>query len=109
MLWSDPDDGVEDFFGENERGISVTFSKKVLRKFLNDNQIDLVCRAHQVVEDGYEFFGDRSLVTVFSAPNYCGMFDNSGAIMTVDENLQCSFKILKCPVKGAMKVTDFTY
>lgn len=109
VLWSDPDDGIEDFFGENERGISVTFSKKVLRKFLNDNQIDLVCRAHQVVEDGYEFFGDRTLVTVFSAPNYCGMFDNSGAIMTVDENLQCSFKILKCPVKGAMKVTDFTY
>lgn len=34
--------------------------------------MDLVCRAHMVVEDGYEFWNDRSLVTVFSAPNYCG-------------------------------------
>lgn len=106
ILWSDPDNTIKDYFGENERGISVTFSKKVLKKFLSDNQIDLVCRAHQVVEDGYEFFGDKSLVTVFSAPNYCGMFDNCGAIMTVDENLQCSFKILKCPVKNAIKITD---
>ena len=46
--------------------------------------MDLVCRrAHQVVEDGYEFFGSRRLVTIFSAPNYCGEFDNAGAIMQI--------------------------
>ena len=49
----------------------------------------------QVVEDGYEFFADRQLVTIFSAPNYCGEFDNAGAMMGVDENLMCSFQILK--------------
>jgi len=48
-----------------------------------------------VVEDGYEFFGDRKLVTVFSAPNYCGEFDNCGAMMSVDEQLMCSFQVLK--------------
>ena len=42
-----------------------------------------------------EFFGNRQLVTVFSAPNYCGEFDNNGAIMDVDENLMCSFKVIK--------------
>lgn len=47
----------------------------------------------QVVEDGYEFFGGRKLVTVFSAPNYCGEFDNAGALMCVDESLLCSFKV----------------
>lgn len=49
----------------------------------------------QVVEDGYEFFADRQLVTIFSAPNYCGEFDNAGAMMSVDESLLCSFQILK--------------
>jgi hypothetical protein len=49
----------------------------------------------QVVEDGYEFFASRQLVTIFSAPNYCGEFDNAGAMMSVDDTLMCSFQILK--------------
>ena len=44
---------------------------------------------------GYEFFAKRQLVTLFSAPNYCGEFDNAGAMMSVDETLMCSFQILK--------------
>ena len=94
ILWSDPDPKVKDDWGPNDRGVSVTFSQKILSKFLDSNSLDLLCRAHQVVEEGYEFFGDRQLVTVFSAPNYCGEFDNSGAIMEVDEDLMCSFKII---------------
>ena len=98
ILWSDPNDNenMNEFFGFNERGISVTFSKKSLQNFLKDNNLELLCRAHQVVEQGYEFYGNNSCVTVFSAPNYCGMFDNSGAMMVVDENLKCSFSIIKC-------------
>lgn len=34
--------------------------------------------------DGYEFFAQEKLVTIFSAPNYCGEFDNAGAVMLVD-------------------------
>lgn len=47
-----------------------------------------------MVEDGYEFFADRNLVTVFSAPNYYGEWDNAAAIMIVDEDLMCKFKII---------------
>ena len=94
ILWSDPDENASGW-GANDRGVSVTFNEKVLKNFLEKNELDLLCRAHQVVEDGYEFFGNRSLVTVFSAPNYCGEFDNSGAIMEVDEELMCSFKVMK--------------
>ena len=47
----------------------------------------------QVVEDGYEFFARRQLVTIFSAPNYCGEFDNAGAMMSVDDSLMCSFQV----------------
>lgn len=63
--------------------------------FCKKIDLDLICRAHQVVEEGYEFFAKRQLVTVFSAPNYCGEFNNSGALMSVDDNLMCSFQILK--------------
>ena len=94
LLWSDPDD-LSNGFGSNERGVSVVFNSKIVQTFLKNNDLDLICRAHQVVEEGYEFFADRKLVTVFSAPNYCGEFDNAGAMMSVDDNLNCSFQILK--------------
>ena len=94
LLWSDPDKEVTDW-GDNDRGVSFTFSEDIVRKFNNKNEIDLICRAHQVVEDGYEFFCQRQLVTLFSAPNYCGEFDNCGAMMSIDETLMCSFQILK--------------
>lgn len=55
----------------------------------------MICRAHQVVEDGYEFQADRKLVTIFSAPNYCGEFDNAGAMLQVSSDLQCSFAVLR--------------
>ena len=58
LLWSDPERGVEEF-GDNDRGVSYTFGENVVRKFAVKHDIDLICRAHQVVEDGYEFFSRR--------------------------------------------------
>ncbi len=94
LLWSDPD-GDSNGWGQNDRGVSYTFGRDVVEDVLNTHDLDLICRAHQVVEDGYEFFAQRQLVTLFSAPNYCGEFDNAGAMMSVDETLMCSFQILK--------------
>jgi serine/threonine-protein phosphatase PP1 catalytic subunit len=94
LLWSDPDASSQTY-QHNDRGVSYTFGPRVVSDFLRKHDLDLIVRAHQVVEDGYEFFAGRELVTVFSAPNYCGEFDNAGAMMTVDETLMCSFQILK--------------
>eukprot|EP00611_Tribonema_gayanum_P020032 TRINITY_DN3585_c0_g1_i1.p2 TRINITY_DN3585_c0_g1~~TRINITY_DN3585_c0_g1_i1.p2 ORF type:complete len:394 (-),score=159.43 TRINITY_DN3585_c0_g1_i1:373-1554(-) len=94
LLWSDPDRDTTGW-GENDRGVSFTFGEDIVVQFLRRHDLDLICRAHQVVEDGYEFFAKRQLVTLFSAPNYCGEFDNAGAMMSVDETLMCSFQILK--------------
>merc|ERR1719209_2806529 len=81
LLWSDPDKDTMGW-GENDRGVSFTFGAEVVAKFLHKHDFDLICRAHQVVEDGYEFFAKRQLVTLFPAPNYCGEFDNAGAMMS---------------------------
>ncbi|XP_009413788.2 serine/threonine-protein phosphatase PP1 isoform X1 [Musa acuminata AAA Group] len=94
LLWADPGRDVQGW-GENDRGVSWTFGADKVSEFLLKQDLDLVCRAHQVVEDGYEFFADKQLVTIFSAPNYCGEFDNAGAMMSVDETLMCSFQILQ--------------
>ena len=94
LLWSDPEESIQDW-GENERGVSFVFGANILDDFIKKNDIDLVVRAHQVVQDGYLFFNKRKLVTIFSAPNYCGEFDNNAAAMIVGQNLVCSFQILK--------------
>ncbi|KAJ6694521.1 hypothetical protein OIU85_005225 [Salix viminalis] len=94
LLWSDPDARVEGW-SDSDRGVSCTFGPDKVSEFLDKNDLDLICRGHQVVEDGYEFFAKRKLVTIFSAPNYGGEFDNAGALLSVDESLVCSFEILK--------------
>jgi hypothetical protein len=70
LLWSGQD---RDVFG--------TFDADVTVDFLHAQELDIMCRAHQVVEDGYEYFPDRPFVTFFSAPNY--------------RQLGCSFTIFK--------------
>jgi len=94
LLWADPEKDITGW-EPNERGISWVFGEDVVSSFLKRMDMDLVVRAHQVVEDGYEFFARRNLLTIFSAPNYCGEFDNAAAIMAIDDSLTCSFKVLK--------------
>ena len=101
LLWSDPEKDCEDW-APNERGISVLFNENIIKKTIEDLDIDLICRAHQVVENGYEFFAQRRLVTVFSAPNYCGEFDNAGGFMIVNKDLLCGFKVLVPEKKEGM-------
>ena len=101
LLWSDPDKEVQEY-DENDRGVSVIFGEKIVQDFNKKNDLDLIIRAHQVVDDGYEFFAQRQLITIFSAPNYCGEFDNSAGIMIIDDSLTCSLKVLR-PVENLKK------
>jgi serine/threonine-protein phosphatase PP1 catalytic subunit len=79
FLWSDPDETVR-AWGENDRGVSYVYGTDAIMDFLSRHEFDLIVRAHQVVEQGYEFFAQRSLVTVFSAPNYCNEFNVSASL-----------------------------
>ncbi|SMN22542.1 similar to Saccharomyces cerevisiae YPL179W PPQ1 Putative protein serine/threonine phosphatase [Maudiozyma saulgeensis] len=94
LLWSDPDSSVRDW-SSNDRGVSYTFSKSNVLDFCSKFKFDLIIRGHMVVEDGYEFFAKKKLVTVFSAPNYCGQFQNWGAVLAINTGLMCSFELLK--------------
>ena len=96
LVWSDPDETVLfDFMTNKERGISVCFSKQTVEEFNEKNGLDFICRAHQVVEEGFQFFANMKLITIFSAPNYMGMFDNNGGILFVNEDMVCSINVLK--------------
>ncbi|EFP08101.1 hypothetical protein CRE_02705 [Caenorhabditis remanei] len=59
--------------------------------------IDLIIRAHQVVQDGYEMMTGRRLITVFSVPNYCSQFTNAAAVVCLNANLEISFQQMLPP------------
>ena len=94
LLWADPEEGIQDYV-PSDRGVSYLFGEQVVGDFLDRVDMDLIVRAHQVMEKGYGFFAQRQLVTLFSAPCYCGEFDNAAAVMNIDEKLQCSFVIIQ--------------
>lgn len=98
LLWADPDGDVTGL-APSERGTSFKFGADVADSFLKQHDFDLICRAHQVVNDGFEFpfWPEQSVVTIFSAPNYCEEFGNKGAMLSVDEELRCSFKLVEPP------------
>lgn len=102
ITWSDPDENQTESWGKNDRGVSYLFNKQVVKEFTKRNNIDLICRAHQVVNGGYQFTCDRKMVTIFSAPNYCKMYGNSAAVMKIGADLVCSFIILT-PVASKKK------
>ncbi|ULT95827.1 hypothetical protein L3Y34_004474 [Caenorhabditis briggsae] len=91
LLWSDPTNKGDGWF-HSIRGISYMFGKGVVEQACKTMEIDLIIRAHQVVQDGYEMMTGRRLITVFSVPNYCAQFTNAAAVVCLNANLEISFQ-----------------
>ncbi|KRY91605.1 Serine/threonine-protein phosphatase PP1 [Trichinella pseudospiralis] len=98
LLWADPD-GNANGYGESPRGAGCVFGANAVFEFCDNMGIDLIARAHQVVEQGYQFFAQRRCVTVFSAPNYCNIYNNAAAALIIDQNLNCKIVQIKSSTK----------
>ncbi|RDA83539.1 hypothetical protein CP532_4476 [Ophiocordyceps camponoti-leonardi (nom. inval.)] len=92
LVWSDPED-VETW-AVSPRGAGWLFGDKVATEFNHVNGLKLIARAHQLVNEGYKYhFDEHSVVTVWSAPNYCYRCGNVASIMSVDKDLNPKFSI----------------
>lgn len=115
LMWSDPEAietwavsprGLFLFFAFSKKqpqhhktfnsGAGWLFGSRVVREFNALNKLELICRAHQLIQEGYKYnFAEENLVTVWSAPNYCYRCQNLASILAIDENLGRKFKIFK--------------
>lgn len=95
LLWSDPmkdEQAVKGSYTKNtERDCSYYFGKKPLKKILDKNNLMTIVRGHQVQVDGYKMHkwdGPQSfpyVITIFSAPNYCGYYANKAAVLIMED------------------------
>ncbi|XP_050808355.1 serine/threonine-protein phosphatase 4 catalytic subunit isoform X2 [Gopherus flavomarginatus] len=93
LLWSDPEDTTG--WGVSPRGAGYLFGSDVVAQFNASNDIDMICRAHQLVMEGYKWHFNETVLTVWSAPNYCYRCGNVAAILELDEHLQKEFIIFE--------------
>ena len=101
LLWSDPDE--IDGWGLSPRGAGFLFGADTVKQFnhrnngslarlraevlmTNSGSVSLIARAHQLVMEGFKEMFDSTIVTVWSAPNYCYRCGNVAAILELGED-----------------------
>lgn len=99
LLWSDPHEITG--WSVSPRGAGFLFGREATLTFNQHNKLSLICRAHQLVMEGYKLMFDDQLVTVWSAPNYCYRCGNVAAILELDENLKRDFKVFQAAPQDA--------
>jgi serine/threonine-protein phosphatase 4 catalytic subunit len=100
LMWSDPED--VDGWGISPRGAGFLFGSDIVKTFNQTNGIELIARAHQLVMEGVKRMFGETLVTVWSAPNYCYRCGNVAAVLEIDENLNRSYNIFEAaPARGS--------
>ena len=96
-MWADPveneKDAINTNFKENTtRGCSYFFGLKAAKPFLQANKLISIFRAHEAQLEGFKMYKwDKvdqfpQVITIFSAPNYCDVYNNKGSIVMLESN-----------------------
>ncbi|OHT05099.1 Serine/threonine-protein phosphatase PP-Y [Tritrichomonas foetus] len=82
VLWSDPSDSVHSF-KDSPRGTGFLFGKEVTSSFLRNVKKTVIIRGHECSQSGVETRFNGSVITVFTASNYCGVANNKAGVLII--------------------------
>ena len=86
LLWSDPTEEKEGLLFNTHRGGGWQFGKDITSSFLLKNGFELLVRSHEVRQNGFSVEHEGRCITIFSAPNYCDVQGNLGAVLIFERN-----------------------
>ena len=107
LLWNSPNNN--DNFNKNFpiEYKPEKFDANSLDNFLKNNKLKMIIRSHDVCQKGIiNSFGDR-LLTIFSSTNYCGIYQNAGALIFIKKSYEIQPKILTCEENIAVWQNDW--
>jgi len=98
LLWADPledynDDPDAEYYPNDARGCSFAFGFRAACRFLDENDLLCIIRAHEAQDLGYKMYRKHdenqfpTLITLFSAPNYLDAYGNKGAVMRYENTV----------------------
>lgn len=84
ILWSDPNENI-DTFHESRRGVGYEYGYQSIKTFLKNNNLKMLIRGHEAIKEGIQYSLENLVITVFSASNYCGEFNNLSGVLIISK------------------------
>lgn len=110
LLWSDPDTDINSW-KESPRGAGYLFGERQVEEFCHNNKIDLITRSHQLAANGYQWYFDDKLITVWSAPNYMYRSGNKATVLRYAPGQAKEYNLIffdPCPLDKRKMPMDVT-
>ncbi|MFX1591473.1 MAG: metallophosphoesterase [Promethearchaeota archaeon] len=95
IMWNDPKSGLHGF-SNSFRGAGIKFfGSDVFENFMEHNNLKYLIRAHECFPEGYRWFFNKRLLSIFSSANYRGIFSPNPASYAIIRNNEIIPKILE--------------
>ena len=94
IMWNDPKPNLKGFT-ESFRGRDIKFfGEDVFTDFMRENKLDCLIRAHERFPEGYKWFFNEQLLSIFSSTNYRGTLNPIPASYAIIRNKTVTPKII---------------
>jgi len=94
IMWNDPKSGLEGF-SDSFRGSGIKlFGNEAFDNFMDYNNLNYLIRAHECFPEGYRWFFNDRLLSIFSSANYRGFYSPNPASYAIIRSNEVVPKLL---------------